>query len=66
MFRHRLTLELEGSYYDIQRYFDKVEALAEQLYWDEMHYTITEYPRGILELHVHTLSTSEDLIGVYY
>ena len=66
LYRHHLELELEGSYFDVLKYFEKVEGLAEQLYWDEMHFTMEEYPLGILRLEVHTLSTSEELIGVYY
>jgi len=65
MYRHRLHLELEGTFYQVSNYLKMIENLQERLYWDEMDFTMGNYPKGILLLNVHTLSMSKDLIGVY-
>ena len=65
LFKHDLTMTLEGTYYQVQSYLKNIEELAEQVYWDDMTFESKEYPIGVLELNVHTLSTSKELIGVY-
>jgi len=65
LFRHSLTLSLEGTYLQVKNYLKKVEELAEEIYWDDMTFESKLYPIGTLELNVHTLSTSKELIGVY-
>ena len=65
LYKHDLTLVLEGTYSQVQNYLKTVEEMAEQIYWDDMSFEIKEYPMGILRLGVHTLSTSKELIGVY-
>lgn len=65
MYRHRLTLELEGSYFQVAGYLKMIEGMKEKLYWDDMRFIVKEYPTGTLTLDVHTLSMSKELIGVY-
>ena len=65
LFKHDLALSLEGTYSQVQNYLMNVEKLAVQIYWDDMSFEIKQYPIGVLELGVHTLSTSRELIGVY-
>lgn len=65
LFKHDLTMSLEGTYYQVQSYLKNVEEMAEQVYWDEMTFESKKYPVGVLVLNVHTLSTSKELIGVY-
>lgn len=65
LFKHDLTMSLEGTYYQVQSYLKNIEEMAEQVYWDDMTFTSKKYPIGALELNVHTLSTSKELIGVY-
>jgi MSHA biogenesis protein MshJ len=65
MYRHRLNLELEGTYFQVAGYLKMIEGMQERLYWDDMSFAIADYPRGLLTLDVHTLSMSKELIGVY-
>lgn len=65
MYRHRLKLELEGTYFQVAGYLRMIEGLQERLYWDDMSFVIKDYPTGLLTLDVHTLSMSKELIGVY-
>lgn len=65
MYRHRLTLELEGTFFQVSGYLKMIENLKERLYWDDMSFSVQEYPKGNFVLEVHTLSMSKELIGVY-
>ena len=65
LFQHDLNISLEGTYYQVQGYLKHIENMAEQIYWDDMEFEVKAYPVGRLNLNVHTLSTSQDLIGVY-
>lgn len=65
LFKHDLTMSLEGTYYQVQSYLKNIEEMAEQVYWDDMAFESKTYPVGVLKLNVHTLSTSKELIGVY-
>jgi len=65
LFKHDLTMSLEGTYYQVQSYLKNIEEMAEQVYWDDMTFESKKYPIGVLVLNVHTLSTSKELIGVY-
>lgn len=65
MYRHRLKMELEGTYFQVTGYLKMIEGLKERLYWDDMSFKIQTYPKGLLTLNVHTLSLSKELIGVY-
>lgn len=65
MYRHRLIMELEGTYFQVAGYLKMIEGLKERLYWDDMSFVIGDYPTGLLTLEVHTLSMSKELIGVY-
>lgn len=65
LFTHGLEIELEGTYQQVKTYLGTIEALAEQVYWDDMVFEMQAYPIGTLKLNVHTMSTSPELIGVY-
>lgn len=65
LFKHELNIALEGTYYQVQGYLKHIEEMAEQIYWDDMTFETKKYPVGRLVLNVHTLSTSQELIGVY-
>lgn len=64
IYRHDLELRLQGSYAQVQRYLESIEALQETLVWDVLDFTMEQYPRGALLLTVHTLSAREELIRV--
>ena len=64
LYRHGLTLELEGSYLDCLAYLAAVEALPWRLYWSALQLTMREYPVNSITIEIHTLSLDEDWIGV--
>ncbi|GAA3929378.1 type 4a pilus biogenesis protein PilO [Litoribacillus peritrichatus] len=65
LYQHTIKLKLTGKYDQVQRYLSRVEALPEKVFWQNLVYQMKDYPVGQLSLEVYTLSTSEDLIGVY-
>lgn len=64
LYRHSFVLTVKGSYFDTLKYFQALEALPWHFYWDGMDYEVEEYPDATVTLHVHTLSTQKDWIGV--
>lgn len=64
LYQHTLQLELEGPYLSLLPYLKKLEGLSQQLFWDALSVETKKYPVMRVRLQVHTLSLSEDLIGV--
>ncbi len=63
LYEHGLRLEMEGSYTAVLKYIEHLESQNWKLYWDQLIYKTSEYPNGILHLDIHTLSTSEHVLG---
>jgi MSHA biogenesis protein MshJ len=64
LYRHGVTLIFEGSYFDIQQYLEKLEALPWKFYWKKFDYLVGDYPTASVELEIYTLSTNKAFIGV--
>jgi len=64
LFKHGLSLEMRGQFLNTLKYIQELEKQDWQLYWDELEFTTLSYPNGKLEIKVHTLSTSEHVLGL--
>jgi MSHA biogenesis protein MshJ len=64
LYRHGVKLVVQGSYFNIQTYLEKLEGLKWQFYWKKFDYIVDEYPLATVELEVYTLSTNKAFIGV--
>jgi MSHA biogenesis protein MshJ len=64
LYRHGVTLVVEGSYFDIQQYLEKLEGLPWQFYWNKFDYLVGDYPKASVELEIYTLSTNQAFIGI--
>ena len=64
LYRHGVKLIVEGSYFEVQSYLEKLEALEWQFYWKKFDYKVSEYPVATVELEIYTLSTNKAFIGV--
>ena len=62
--RHGFAIEFSGSYLATLRYMESLEALPWRFFWDSVSYEVLDYPRSVVRLKLHTLSLSEDWIGV--
>lgn len=63
IYRHGLTLELKGRYFDIVDYLQALEQLQWHFYWEKLDYKVDKYPEAVVTLKVYTLSNRENWIG---
>jgi MSHA biogenesis protein MshJ len=64
VFRHGLTLTLEGRYLDTLKYLRALNRLPWHFYWDSLELKVENYPTSRVTLTVHTLNLEEGWIGV--
>ena len=64
LYRHGFVLTLKGSYPATVRYLEKLAQLPWEFHWDDLRYEVSKYPDATIVLQVHTVSMSEDWIGV--
>lgn len=64
LFRHPITVELEGSYTDMVRYLARIEGSEWGLMWHELKIDTLDYPRARLRFVVYSFSLEEAWIGV--
>ncbi|HUF74421.1 MAG TPA: hypothetical protein VMR74_16175 [Gammaproteobacteria bacterium] len=64
LYRHGLTLELEGSFLDCLEYLEAVERLPWKLYWGALRLEALDYPTNAIRVDIFTLSLDEEWIGV--
>ncbi|MBT8428512.1 MAG: hypothetical protein KJN79_01230, partial [Gammaproteobacteria bacterium] len=62
--RHGFAIEFSGSYLATLNYLEALEGLPWRIFWDSVSYEVLDYPKSIVRLKLHTLSLSEDWIGV--
>ncbi len=60
---HPVRLEMTGSYFAIQTYLQRLEALKAKYYWQNFEYQVDAYPKARVVLQVYTLGTSKEFIG---
>jgi len=64
LYKHSLFLEMKGGFLDTLKYLQELERQDWQLYWDELTFKTEAYPQGAVTIEVHTLSTSEEVLGL--
>ena len=64
IYKHGMRIEFEGDYFKTFAYLRALEAMPWRLYWDNVEYHVTDYPRARVAITVHTLSLHEGWIGV--
>lgn len=64
LYRHGLTLELEGTFLDLLEYLEAVERLPWQLYWGTLSLRALDYPTNAITIQIFTLSLDKEWIGV--
>ncbi|UTW44738.1 type 4a pilus biogenesis protein PilO [bacterium SCSIO 12696] len=63
VFKHPVTLQLSGRYFDVVAYLEALEALPWGLRWEQLSYRAADYPTADVTLQVYTLTTEEGLFG---
>jgi MSHA biogenesis protein MshJ len=64
LYRHRLDIELTGSFSALTQYLQTIEGLQWRLFWDELSVETRDYPILRIRLKVHTLSDQEAWLNV--
>jgi len=64
LYVHGLVLEVRGDYLSTLRYLESLESLGWRLLWDEIDYSVIEYPEARVRITLHSLSRREGWIGV--
>jgi len=64
IYKHGLRIVFEGDYFKTLNYLRALEAMPWSLYWDNVEYKVTKYPKARVAITVHTLSLHEGWIGV--
>lgn len=62
--RHGFEIEFSGGYMATLHYLQALEGLPWRFFWDSVDYRVIDYPQSVVRLKLHTLSLSEDWIGV--
>ena len=64
IFKHGMRIVFEGDYFKTLAYLRALEAMPWRLYWDNVEYQVSDYPKARIAITVHTLSLHEGWIGV--
>ena len=64
IYRHRVELTVEGRYFALLAYLERLEGLRWRFHWDALQIETTEYPTARATLSLSTLSLAEDWRGV--
>ena len=64
LYRHDMTLVLEGGFFDVLNYLEALEQLPQGFFWDSIDYQVDEYPKAKASIKVHTLSAEQGWLGV--
>lgn len=64
LYSHGIRMSLEGDYFSVMRFVEAVEAMPDKLYWKRLDYKVAEYPKGMIDIEVYTLSLNKDFISV--
>ncbi len=63
LFKHDVTVTLQGSYFDLVRSLEKLEKMNLKIYWDSIDYQVDKYPNALIKLTVYTYSYEQNWIG---
>jgi MSHA biogenesis protein MshJ len=64
IYQHAFEVELEATYDSSIAYLKRLDELPWQIFWQELKYESTKYPKGILKIKIYTLSMSKAVLGV--
>lgn len=64
VFRHRVEVVVQGDYFALLSYLQRLEALRWQFQWDELRIETVDYPTAAATISLSTLSLAEDWLGV--
>lgn len=63
VYKHRVALRIEGSYFAIRDYLYELEESEWHFYWSSLDYSVGAHPKATAQIEVYTLSTDRGFIG---
>lgn len=63
VFRHAISLRIEGRYFEVVEYLKELEGLKWRFYWEGLDYKVTQFPMATVDIELYTLSTDEGMLG---
>lgn len=64
LFRHNMTLIIEGNYFNLKDYLARLQAAPEKVVITDFSYSVSEYPKAQLSLALATVSNNETFISL--
>lgn len=64
LYKHGIKLTLSGGYFQLRDYLSQLEQLKWTFFWQQFDYKLKQYPQGVLEVELYSLSTKQEFIGV--
>lgn len=64
LYAHDVELRIKGSYLDVLKYLERLEAMDERLGWIRLQYSAGDWPSGEAIIRVQTLSLDQAWLGV--
>jgi len=64
LYAHDVELRIKGSYPEVLKYLERLEAMDERLGWIKLQYSAGDWPSGEAVIRVQTLSLDQAWLGV--
>lgn len=62
LYRHGLSLTLEGSYLALLKYVELLEKLSGRIFWQGLEFELEAHPNAIIRLQFFTISQEKELL----
>lgn len=63
VYKHTVVFRVEGRYFDLMNYLERLEKSPWNFYWQQLDYQVDRYPRAIAQIEAYTLSTERGFMG---
>lgn len=63
VYKHGVSLELQGSFFSVLEFLRKLEQLEWKFFWDAVEFRVVDYPDAAVEITVYTISMEPTWIG---
>ncbi len=64
VYKHPVNLTFAGEYFAVMQFVERLESLDWRLYFDHLHYRVSDYPRAEVNLGIYTLSAERGNLSV--
>jgi len=64
LFRHGIEIQIEGRYFEVVNFLQRIEQQNEFLLWGDIEYMVSKYPNALVTFVVATVSPDKEFIGV--